>query len=100
MTGSVSTYYKKGHGIPKVSGIYRNLAAALMAMKSIPEGKALIGVFGSRNEYSTQRAIESWLMSYYSEYDIRKMCSPLDTLGDALIHFLNERLNSGEGGSC
>ncbi|MEW8692923.1 MAG: hypothetical protein AB2535_17940 [Candidatus Thiodiazotropha endolucinida] len=69
-------------------------------MLHIPEGKVLIAVLGSGNEYSTQRAIESWLMSQYSECAIRKMCSPLDTVGDALIHFLNERLKSGEGLSC
>jgi hypothetical protein len=71
-----------------------------MVMNFIPEGNALIAVLGRGNEYSNQRAIETWLMSQYSECAIRKMYSPLDTLGEALRLFLNERLNSGEGVSC
>jgi hypothetical protein len=95
-----SVFPSKGPGIPKVPCAYRNLAAALMARNFIPEGKALIAFLGSGNEYSNQRAIETWLMSQYSECAIRRMCSPLDTLGDELIHFLNERLNSEWGMSC
>ena len=100
MTGVANRFPKKGRGIAKVPSTYRNLAAALMVTISIPEGNALIAVLGTGNEYSNQRAIESWLMSEFSESAIRKMCSPLETLGEALIHFLNERLYSGEGLSC
>ncbi|MEW8463039.1 MAG: hypothetical protein G8D90_14335 [gamma proteobacterium symbiont of Clathrolucina costata] len=100
MRGEVRLFPTKGPGIAKVPCTYRNLAAALMAKKFIPEGNALIAVLGSGNEYSNQRAIETWLMSQYLECAIRKMRSPLDTLGEALRHFLNERLNSGEGLSC
>ena len=100
MRRDVSVFPTKGPGIAKVPCTYRNLAAALMAMSFIPEGNALIAVLGSGNEYSNQRAIETWLMSQYSECAIRKMLSPVDTLRDALIQFLNERLYSGEGLSC
>jgi hypothetical protein len=100
MRGEDSVFPSKGPGIPKVPCAYRNLAAALMARNFIPEGKALIAFLGSGNENSNQRAIETWLMSQYSECAIRRMCSPLDTLGDELIHFLNERLNSEWGMSC
>ena len=100
MRGEVSVFPIKRPGIAKVPCTYRNLAAALMARNFIPEGKALIAVLGSGNEYSNQRAVESWLMSQYSECAIRRMCSPLDTLDDELIHFLNERLSSEWGMSC
>lgn len=100
MRGEVSVFPTKGPGIAKVPCTYRNLAAALMVMSFIPEGNALIAVLGRGNEYSNQRAIETWLMSQYSECAIRKMCSPIDTLRDALIHFLNERLSSEWGMPC
>lgn len=100
MRGEVSVYPTIRPGIAKVPCTYRNLAAALMVMNFIPEGNALIAVLGRGNEYSNQRAIETWLMSQYSEHSIRKMRCPLDTVGDALIHFLNERLNSEGGLPC
>ncbi|MEW8508844.1 MAG: hypothetical protein AB2598_19315 [Candidatus Thiodiazotropha sp.] len=96
MSRVVSVFPKQGHGVAKVPRTYRNLAAALMVTKRIPEGNTLITVLGVGNEYSNQRAIESWLMSEYSESAIRKMCSPLEKLGDALVLCLYERLNSEE----
>lgn len=100
MRGEVSLFPFKRTGIAKVPCTYRNLAAALMVTRRIPEGNVLIAVLGSGNDYSNQRAIETWLMSQYSECAIRRMCSPLDTLGDELIHFLNERLSSEGGLPC
>ncbi len=87
-------------GIAKVPSTVRKLASSLMWTLQIPEGLALIHVIGHGDEYSNQRAIESWLMDHYTDEDIAAMASPIGTVQTALVHFLNEKYNNMEVQSC
>jgi hypothetical protein len=55
----------------------------------IKEGVELVYIIGDGDEYSNQRAIESWLMALYTEDDINSLDMPLETLEDALIRHIS-----------
>lgn len=86
--------------ITKVPSHVRKLAASLMWTLQIPEGVALVQTIGHGDEYSNQRAIESWLMAHYTEEKIDAMASPLETLGVTLANFINDKHRNMEALSC
>lgn len=76
--------------ITKVPSYARKLAASLMWTLEIQEGLALVYIIGHGDEYSNQRAIESWLVTHYSEEEVHAMASPLNTLESALVRHIND----------
>lgn len=70
--------------VDKVPSYCRKLAASLTSVLNIQNGNELVRLIGNGDEYSNQRAIESWIQNNYSEVDVGTMESPLKELGKAL----------------
>ena len=83
----------------KVPGYARKLAASLMWTLQIQPGLALVYILGHGDEYSNQRAVETWIMEHYSSDDIAAMESPVQVLHDALSRMLSH-YDTQEALSC
>lgn len=89
------------HGpIQKVPACVRSLAAGLMAVLQIKEGYELVHLIGNGDEYSNQRAIESWLMTYYPDEQLQALVKPLETLSRALKRHIEDHYSTLEVYSC
>lgn len=89
-----------GVGVEKVPPLVRKLASSLIRTMQIQDGVGLVYVIGKGDEYSNQRAIETWLMTQYSDEVIVSMQAPLTTLAKSLEHHINEHYYNKEVLSC
>lgn len=76
--------------VTKVPSYVRKLAASLMWTLQIQEDFALVCIIGHGDEYSNQRAIETWLMVHYTEEEVDAMVSAIKTLESALVCHIND----------
>jgi len=80
---------EKESRVTKVPAYVRKLSSSLMWTLQIKEGVDLVYIVGDGDEYSNQRAIESWLMVHYTEDEVNSLEFPLDALEDALIRCIS-----------
>ncbi|MEN8170586.1 MAG: hypothetical protein ABFS08_10225 [Pseudomonadota bacterium] len=86
--------------VSKVPSYVRKLAASLMWTMQIHEGLALVFIIGEGDEYSNKRAIETWLMTHYTEEEVSSMESPLSSLGSSLANHITEHHYNKEALPC
>jgi hypothetical protein len=84
----------------KVPAYVRSLAAGLMCAMQIEEGVELVRLIGNGDEYSNQRAVETWLMTHYPDEQLQSIREPLNTLSKALKRHIDNHYNNLEVYSC
>ena len=104
MKSNVMTFPQRRHvthgAIQKVPAGVRSLAAGLMAVMQIREGHELVHLIGNGNEYSNQRAIETWLMTHYPDEQLQTLVCPLEILSKALKRHIEDHYSALEVYSC
>lgn len=89
-----------GVGVEKVPRLVRKLASSLMRTMQIQDGVGVVYVIGKGDEYSNQRAVETWLMTHYRDEQLQSISEPLKTLSKALKRHINNHYNNLEVYSC
>lgn len=104
MKSNVITFAQRNkvtrNGVQKVPACVRSLAAGLMGVLQIREGHELVHLIGSGDEYSNQRAIETWLMTHYPYEQLQALVEPLETLSKALKRHIEDHYTNLEVYSC